>query len=168
MAFCLPAAAEDTRCACTEKSFAARWTEADAVLAGEVTDITMVDKKPDWGGDDPKAVVTLRVNEAYKGLADETTFTLHTTITRYTCMGYPFKKGGQYLVFAYARKTAKRDDDALSGYTFPAGTYGTGGLCGGAKPFTAAADDLKIINEKLRSERASTFGGKILPFSRKD
>ncbi|TVQ84234.1 MAG: hypothetical protein EA357_04015 [Micavibrio sp.] len=59
-------------------------------------------------------------------------FFLHTSLQNMTCMGYPFREGETYLVFAYLRVRGEAARWSL--YHYPSGTYGVGGLCGGTMP----------------------------------
>jgi hypothetical protein len=155
-----PARAEDPplpACACTEKSFDVRYDHADAIFAGTVTGIAPVRAFARNGQSDPPVEVTFAVDEAYKGLGGAKTFTLHTSLANKTCTGYPFRKGAQYLVFAYRRGDFEYRPESL--YRFPEGTYDVEGLCGGTKAFsTAAAEDLR----RLKPEAPGSFLGRMM------
>lgn len=154
----LPALAEGPPpCACAERRIVRRFAEAEAVFIGTVRNIAPFDEVTRGGGSgkwnknlpqaDRPVAVTLRVDHAYKG-AEGSAFTLHTSLTQYTCAGHPFVKGGQYLVFAYRRNIGESDTTSL--YSFPDGTWEVGGLCGGTKRIEAAAADLKWLETRAR------------------
>jgi hypothetical protein len=148
-----PARAEDVpACACAGKAFKQRFRSADAVFTGTVQDIVFVKNSGKGGGGrwnksllqaDPPITVTLTVDTAYKDTFGKKIFTLNTSLTKYTCSGYPFVKGKGYLVFAYKKKDAHGDTTSL--YSFPAGTYEVGGLCGGTREIEKAGDELELL-----------------------
>lgn len=153
-------------CTCAEEPLARRWADATAVFTGTVTAITPARafsrKTPaaagfkSGGEADPPVTVTLQIDESYKGgQAAHDSFTLHTSLNRYTCMGYPFETQGKYLVFAYQRADFKSSRQSL--YNFPAGTFDVGGLCGGTKPFEQAAEDLQNMRPAKPSAGWRTF-----------
>ena len=72
----------------------------------------------------------LRVDEAFRGSLDERTVAVTTQASIDTC-GYPFERGGEYLVFAW-----KDDDGAL--FT---------GLCTLTRRVAAAGDFLPLLRE---------------------
>ena len=147
------AAEELPRCICSEKSFGARWHQAEAVFAGTVTGIEIQERNVRKGIDDPPVRVTLRVDERYKGVKDnKEAFDLHTSLSRFTCTGHPFELGKQYLVFGYERVDYAYVQEDL--YRYEKGTFDVGGLCGGTKLFSAAQDDLSAITDLMREEGA--------------
>ena len=156
--FLLPAfpAGAAPGCNCLEASFPTRWAGAGAVFTGTVEDIAQDPKFLHPGAVDAPVQVTFRVAEAFKGVEipakgekDEArTFVLHTSLTRETCAGYPFERGRKYLVFAYARTAGAFEYWSL--YPYASGTYGTGGLCGGIKPFEDSGKDLAEIAAALK------------------
>ncbi|MDD9901571.1 MAG: hypothetical protein OXT65_11365 [Alphaproteobacteria bacterium] len=168
MFFPLPASGQaPTPCACTEKSFDIRWQQADAVLTATVTDITTLPKYNRTGQKDLPVAVTFDIQTPFKGVDDDKkTFTLHTSLTRHTCTGHPFEKGGTYLVFAYEREDFTWMPESL--YRFPDGTFDVGGLCGGTKALDTARDDLAAIKAKLKKTKRKkgffkTLGDALTP-----
>lgn len=170
LAFPAPAWAAGPLCACAEEPFEDRLAEADAIFTGTVLSVTptrafgqrtpaAAGYKP--GGEaDPPVVVDLKIDEAFKGIyADQTTFHLHTSLAHYTCAGYPFEKGGKYLIFAYERQLAR--PSKLSLYQFKAGTYDVGGLCGGTKPAKTAAAEIEALRP-LKRDKARSFMDRLL------
>jgi hypothetical protein len=142
-------AADPRACACLGKSLDVRWEDATAVFTGTVQEIASPKNFPKKERTDPPIIVTLSVDKAYKGTEGKETFTLYTSLTQYTCTGYPFEKGKQYLVFAYQRQ--KDHADPSSFYHFHTGTYDVGGLCGGTKELESAAEDLQALQSKVDS-----------------
>jgi hypothetical protein len=156
LTFAVPARAGDPPpmpCGCTEKAVSVRFHDADAVFTGTVREIasenTVIRKGSGrWSKRlmqaDPPVTVMLDIDKSWKGVpAKKTELTLHTSLTKYTCAGYPFEKGRKYLVFAYRREESQHDDTTL--YSYEPGTYEVGGLCGGTKEIEKADDDLAHI-----------------------
>lgn len=160
-----PARADDapvSACSCTPRAFAARFQGASAVFTGTVREIEVQDKLTKKGNGrwsktlmqaDPPVTVTLDILTPYKGVGQKKTFTLNTSLTKYTCSGYPFTEGRDYLVFAYRRDDPGTESTSL--YGFPPDTYEVGGLCGGTKEIEKAADDLaRMKPEDVAAEAA--------------
>lgn len=80
---------------------------------------------------------------------EDKNFLMHTSLQNRTCMGYPFKEGEEYLVFAHMREEGSGNRWSL--YHYPSGTYGAGGLCGGTAAFNTpeAQRDLENIHRVL-------------------
>lgn len=146
------------KCTCTENTFDNRWNGAEAVFAGTVQKVEIVEKHVQYGNKDVPIEVSLYVDEAYKGAKTGGKFTLHTSLTHETCTGHPFRRGERYLIFAYLR----REDtyELWSLYNFPSGTYDVGGLCGGTKEASdlGARADMKEI-EKRTAPKKEKDGG---------
>ena len=85
---------------------------------------------------------TIRIGEEEKS-----SFTLHTSLQNLTCMGYPFKKGVEYLVYAYERRVDASEPWSL--YNFPSETYGVGSLCGGTAEYRKAKEEIKRIRVQI-------------------
>jgi hypothetical protein len=163
LALAVPASADDgvpPPCTCLERPVEARFRDATAIFTGTVQDIVAQDqvtrgRSGRWTkrliqADLPVAV-TLNVDKAYKGVAaDKKDFTLHTSLTQYTCAGYPFKKGESYLVFAYRRGDTGTDSAAL--YSYPPDTFEVGGLCGGTKEIGKASADMDWMQKTAKKE----------------
>jgi hypothetical protein len=125
-------------CSCTTPPLPRRWADADAIFTGKVKSVEVLKKFVQLGGNDMPVRVTLEVGDVFKGPPEKgKTFDIHTSLTKDTCTGYPFAKGGEYLVFGYLRR--EETFERWSFYDMPVGTYGNGGLCGGTKPLDAAA-----------------------------
>lgn len=141
-------------CFCTPREPDVRWQSADAVFEGTVTEIKAIEKMTSAYDFDPPVKVTLQVDQPYKGADKNSDFVISTSLTRFTCAGYPFEKDAQYLVYAYQRKEGIRHSTAI--YNFPFGSYDVGGLCGGTKELSdpATAADLKSIKRMMAAEHA--------------
>lgn len=135
-------------CTCSPDPFEKRWAKVSAVFTGTVTEIVeMHEYLRKANANDIPVKVTLKVTESFKGAAKkDEIFLLHTSLTRDTCTGHPFEKGGEYLIWAYKR--AESTYEAWSLYNMPSGSYDVGGLCGGTKKMTDAASDLAVIRKK--------------------
>lgn len=159
--------AQAPNCQCGYPSLKAKWKQAGAVFTGVVMSIQPVEKFNRGAHEDPPVEVTFQVDEVFKGNLSTGLFTLHTSLTRQTCMGFPFERNKSYLVFGYQRQAATYETWSL--YNFPSGTWDVGGFCGGTK----ALDDTteKDINELrfIRDNRNDpdsdnrSFWKKILP-----
>ena len=126
--------------------------DADAVFTGTVRDIVPAQdpiKKSGgrWARRLPQAdkpiLVTLDVDTSYKGAEKGKPFQLHTSMAHYTCVGYPFKKGQGYLVYAYLHDAEREDRPSL--YDYPPGTYDVAGLCGGTTEIEKAGEELNKL-----------------------
>ena len=169
-------------CRCVPASFKYRWSKSNAVLVGTVSEIKPLYKYAWSQYDDKPVQVTLKVKEYWKGgdgdsvdvesLADREDgeepkmisktvpgedgegeeFLLHTSLQNLTCMGYPFKEGSEYLIFAYERKLDEAEPWSL--YNYPSETFGVGGLCGGTKAITdrSVKSEMKRIHTQVEAD----------------
>jgi hypothetical protein len=147
-------------CGCTGADFSTRWKKATTVFTGTVQGITNPQKFVRQREADPPTEVTLTVQETYKGGAEKT-FVLNTSQTHYTCTGFPFEVGKQYLVFAYERKDGTYTPQSL--YKYPVGTFDVNGLCGGTKEFSQAAADAKLIALEWKDKLKGSLLSKLVP-----
>lgn len=163
LASALSAVAEERKstCSCTMASLESRFEKADVIFKGTVTAIQNVLRLQDTKFPDEPIKVFVTVDEAYKGLKKEKTFILHTSYPRYTCGGFPFETGKEYLIFAYERKSGKYD--AASLYRFPIGSYEVGGLCGGTQKIENATDEIEAI-KKISADRKRLLPKTKIPF----
>lgn len=177
-------------CHCARGSFNARWQEADVIFRGTVKEINVDHRRHLNAYDDKPVEVTFDVSGYFKGGIGKMTeflldrpiangkeilevgryavperdedknFILQTSLQNLTCMGYPFKEGEDYLVFAYLRKEGAGNRWSL--YHYPSGSYGVGGLCGGTIPFNTpeAQRDLGDIYRNLNL--AGKTGGRLI------
>lgn len=151
-------------CGCAEESFDRRWEKADAVFIGTVKEVKVAESFTRYKEADLPVEVTLSIDTPYKKgeEGDEKTFVIHTSLTHYTCTGFPFEKDQKYLVFAYQRRAYDYIPQSL--YKFPSGSYDVGGFCGGTKEFVKAESDLQDIAATLKKDTKKDRGliGKFL------
>lgn len=89
-------------CSCPQGSVETARSNADAIFAGTVEDVTYVDAGQQW---EPRVIVRFKVARAWKGdIADS--FTMHTNVEASSCSGF-FREladpGEVLLVYAHAR-----------------------------------------------------------------
>lgn len=141
---------ERVACTCLPPDIDTRITQAHRIFTGTLRRLETVDSMMQPGRKDPPVIATFDVEEDFKDAAGKQQ-TLHTSLTRVTCAGYPFEEGKTYLVYAYQRLASTYERWSL--YDFKTGTFDTGGLCGG----TIEISDDRAIDEikKLRDMKAS-------------
>ncbi len=157
-------------CRCVPSPFKYRWQNADSVFTGEIKNIDILYKYA-WSSYDDKPVkITFNVAEFFKDnnnlkiqedinnnnknqaiTQENQQFVLHTSLQKLTCMGYPFKERGLYLVYAYKRLAAASEPWSL--YNFPSDTYGVGGLCGGTVPYSQAKEEIQKIKAQIEKKK---------------
>jgi len=110
---------------------------AKVAFSGKVIKIKYVDNRKQ-ANPEPRIIVTFRVYQVWKGKPTNK-IVLHTVFNKWTCNGYTFKEGEEYLVFAVANDsaTAKRFPKARN-------TLGVS-TCGGTYPLVDAQRDLKAL-----------------------
>lgn len=158
LAFALPAEAaqQRTKCSCMADTLEKRWEKSGAVFTGTVSEAAEVKEWGQRGNADLPLIVTVKVDQGYKGVEKGNTFKFHTNKSVNTCMGADFEVGKSYLFFAYQRVPDVYERWSL--YDFPSGTYDVGGLCGG----TRASDDAGTAAEIAEIEKLPN-DGKMLP-----
>lgn len=124
-----------TKCTCMPDTLEKRWEASGAVFTGTVSEAVEVKEWSQRGNADLPLIVTVKVEQGYKGVEKGNTFKFYTNKHVNTCMGADFEAGKSYLFFAYQRVPDIYERWSL--YDFPSGTYDVGGLCGG----TRASDD---------------------------
>jgi hypothetical protein len=138
--------AEARACSCVESNVpicAAFW-RADAVFAGQLLDITPVEKKSD--NQMPTVMLHFIVEQPFRGVAGNRVDveTLHGT----SC-DMPFKKGERYLIYA------GRDQDSKQLFAGP---------CMGTTNLKHAVDDLNYIRTVTQQQAKETILGRLLHF----
>jgi hypothetical protein len=133
-------AAAAPACTCVTLRADASYRGHDAVFAGTATEVEYLD--PPETHSEPRIVVTFEVRRSWKGAAAGEFF-LHTNYNSYTCQGYYFKKGKEYLVFA--RRNKEPHAKAFAPHALPEVSYGTS-LCSGTKLLADAGEDVKILD----------------------
>ena len=115
---------------------------AAAAFSGKVTKVEYLDA--DEEGVEPRIVVTFEVYRSWKGTPGKSAV-LHTVYNKWTCEGYFFKEGEEYLVFAGKNRghTAERFAPATD-------TLGTS-LCA-TKELARAEEELRELGRGLRPE----------------
>ena len=129
-------------CSCTSPPTDAALKNSDVVFSGRVVGIKYLDD-PQQRNPEPRTVVTFKVFRSWKGVSTQE-FVLHTVDNHWTCQGYYFREGKDYLVFAFRHnaESAKR----LQPYKLPEKSWGVS-LCGRTKLLSEAAKDLEILGE---------------------
>ena len=111
---------------------------ADLAFSGKVIKIKYLDNR-DQENPEPRIIVTFRIYHVWKG-EPKKRMVLHTVLNKWTCNGYWFKEGEEYLVFSHA-------NDAEAAKMFPKArnTFGVG-PCGGTFPLADAQGDVKGLS----------------------
>lgn len=137
-------------CTCLPADIQTRTQQAERIYIGTLRSIETVESMIQPGRKDPPVIVTFDVEENFKDAGTKKQ-TLHTSLTRITCAGYPFEEGKTYLIYAYKRLASTYERWSL--YDFKTGTFDTGGLCGGT---IEVSDDRAVSEiEQLRQMKAS-------------
>ncbi len=126
-----------TACDCVGPRGKAALLNAKVAFSGKVIKIKYLDD-PEQANPEPRIIVTFRVYRVWKG-EPKRTIVLHTVFNKWTCNGYWFKEGEEYLVFARANgsEAAKMFPEAKN-------TLGVG-TCGGTFPLADAQGDVKEL-----------------------
>ena len=129
-------------CDCVSPPTDAALKKSDVVFSGQVVSVKYLDD-PQQKNSEPRTVVTFKVFRSWKGISTNE-FVLHTVDNTWTCQGYYFREGKEYLVFAfrYNAESAKRFEP----YKLPEKSFGVS-LCGGTKSLSEATKDLEILGE---------------------
>ena len=75
---------------------------ASMVFQGKVENLQYLDP-PEQTDLEPRIIVTFSVNKLYKGEADKQVI-IHTTHNKWSCNGYVFEAGKEYLVYTKENK----------------------------------------------------------------
>jgi hypothetical protein len=132
----LPASA----CSCTGPRGDKALPAADAVFLGKVTAVQLLDPYSDTNGVEPRMLVSFEVSRYWKGSSAKQA-QLQTFRNKWSCSGYYFATGREYLVVAYRNEpgTAAR---------FPPSDISLGvDICGATRPAVAAEEDLRLLGE---------------------
>lgn len=144
LAFAHPAQA----CSCVEAGPPCKAAaDAHAIFAGEVTETGEIEAEPGTGY--RERLIHFRVLEAFQGVAGKTI----QVITGHgggDC-GYGFRKGGQYLVYAYAHQKTGR-------------LYA--GICSRTQRLSQAGQDLDYLRSWKNAQRGSGIEGRIIELRR--
>jgi hypothetical protein len=130
-------------CSCIPQDSATHaLNESALVFSGKVIDIKYLDKHDDEHIE-PAIVVTFNVYKYWKGLPG-TKVKIHTVYNKFSCDGYNFEEGEEYLVYAFKQESKKNFWEWL--LNKPAYKYDVG-LCGGTKPLSSADRDLRQLGK---------------------
>jgi hypothetical protein len=132
-------------CDCVGPRGKAALVSAKTAFSGKVIKITYIDN-PEQSNPEPRIIVTFRVYRVWKGEPGTETV-LHTVFNKWTCNGYGFKEGEDYLVFAHA-------NDSETAKMFPKAKNTLGvGTCGGTAPLADAQGDVKELGAGKQMSR---------------
>lgn len=135
-------------CGCVPASLETRWKKADIIFTGTVHKIEVVNKYYKSTIPELPVKVTISILERFKGVKKEKEIDIHTSLSKFSCTGYPLEENKDYLFYGYKREPGSHEE--WSFYNFPSGTYGIGGLCGGTAPIED--EDTKEELKALRKE----------------
>ena len=138
LAFFYPQAAA---CDCTGPRGKAALEASHIAFRGTVTKVQYLD--PDTAQKEPRIVVTFAVARVWKGPVKQK-IVLHTFYNKYSCGGFYFKEGKEYLVFAY-----RNDENTAKRFPGIRNTLGTG-ICTGTNLIESAQDDLREMGKGRR------------------
>lgn len=124
-------------CDCVGPRGKAALVNAKVAFSGKVIKIKYLDNR-EQANREPRIIVTFRVYRVWKG-EPKRTVVLHTVFNKWTCNGYWFKEGEEYLVFAHAN-----DSEAAKMFPKAKNTMGVG-TCSGTFPLAAARGDVKEL-----------------------
>ena len=129
-------------CDCVSPPTDAALKNSDVVFSGRVASIKYLDDRQQKNPE-PRTVVTFKVFRSWKGISTNS-LVLHTVDNSWTCQGYYFREGKDYLVFGSRHNagSAKR----FAPYKLPEKSFGVS-LCGGTKSLSEATKDLEILGE---------------------
>ncbi|MEP6742682.1 MAG: hypothetical protein ABJB61_09300 [bacterium] len=124
-------------CDCVGPRGKAALANAKVAFSGKVIKIKYLDN-PEQKDPEPRIIVTFRVYRVWKGVLRKT-IVLNTVFNKWTCNGYWFKEGEEYLVFARANEAAtakmfRKEKNTLGVWT-----------CGGTFPLTDAQADVNDL-----------------------
>jgi hypothetical protein len=116
-------------CDCVGPSGKQAITPSSAAFRGTVTGIEYLDVKN--AAAEPRIIVTFTVSRVWSGGVKKS-FILHTTENSWTCAGYYFIKGKEYLVVAYPN-----DEEVAKRFPGVKNSFGTH-PCGATLPIESA------------------------------
>jgi hypothetical protein len=132
----LPASA----CSCAGPRGDKALPTADAVFLGKVTAVQMLDPYSDTDGVEPRMLVSFEVSRYWKGSGAKQA-QLQTFRNKWSCSGYHFATGREYLVVAHRNPPA-------TAARFPPSDVSLGvDICGATRPAAAAEEDLRLLGE---------------------
>lgn len=143
VAFVLSLSQDGLACSCLGPRGKKALEGAAAAFSGKVTKVEYLDA--DEPGVEPRIAVTFEVYRSWKGPLKKSAV-LHTIYNKWTCEGYFFKEGREYLVFAYQNRghAAERFPSAKD-------TLGVN-ICGATGPLADAGKELRELGPGRRPE----------------
>lgn len=125
-------------CDCSGPRGKAALENAKVAFSGKVSKIRYLDD-PEQTNPEPRIIVTFRVYQVWKG-EPKREIVLHTVFNKWTCAGYSFMEGEEYLVFAYD------NGPAYEAKMFPEAKNTLGvNPCNGTFPLADAQGDIKEL-----------------------
>ena len=124
-------------CDCVGPRGNAALANANVAFSGKAIKVEYLDNR-EQASPEPRIIVTFRVYRVWKG-EPKREVVLHTVFNKWTCNGYWFKEGEEYLVFAHAG-----DSEAAKMFPKAKNTLGVG-TCGGTLPLADAQGDIKQL-----------------------
>ena len=131
-------------CKCAPFPLANRLNSTDAIFSGKTVKVKFLDS-PKQNSPEPRIIVTFDVYRFWKGPVGKR-FILYTVANKWSCDGFGFREGSEYLVFAY-NYTQESKIDRLIKFDFSAfgkDIFGTS-LCNGTKLLSDAQEELKEL-----------------------
>ena len=116
---------------------------AAATFSGKVTKVEYLDA--DGPRVEPRIIVTFKVYHSWKGPLKKSVV-LHTIYNKWTCEGYFFKEGQEYLVVAY-----KNHEQMAEKFAPAKDTLGAN-FCGATMLLANATEDLRELGPGRRPE----------------
>ncbi len=137
----LPGGRTALACDCVGPRGKAALVNVQVAFSGKVIRIKYLDRREQMVPE-PRIIVTFQVYRVWKG-RPKRTMILHTVLNKWTCNGYWFKEGEEYLVFAHESDPEVARRFAKSGKTLGVGS------CGGTSILAAAEKDVKELGDGL-------------------
>jgi hypothetical protein len=124
-------------CECLGPRGKAALANANVAFSGKAIKVEYLDRR-EQVNPEPRIIVTFRVYRVWKGEPTRDVV-LHTVFNKWTCNGYGFKEGEEYLVFATPSAS-----DAAKMFPNAKNTLGVS-TCGGTLPLADAQGDVKEL-----------------------
>jgi hypothetical protein len=141
VSFLLSLSQDGFACSCVGPRGKEALAGAAAAFSGKVVQIERLDADEPRG--EPRIIVTFEVYRWWKGQLKKSVV-LHTIYNKWSCEGYFFKEGGEYVVFAYRNR-----EHMAEKFPFAKDTLGVT-LCGGTKVLANANDELRELGAGRR------------------
>jgi len=125
-------------CSCDGARGKAAVKASHLAFRGTVTNVDYLDT--DTAQSEPRIIVTFSVSRVWKGSVGRE-IVLHTIYNKYSCTGFYFQKGKEYLVFAY-----RNEERMAKNFPLAKNTLGTN-ICNGTNLIESAKDDLRQIGK---------------------